>query len=282
MSCSMSAGLWAAIAMLARARAKTRILMKRLADMLRLGRLRMALVHIGHLPLDPARNQRQDGSQEDDHASYPHPLYERIDNHMDDGFSGIRVPSRHHHIEIARQVRAKGHVAQGLLFGDKEAPLRMHDGQRMAVFRHGKRDPFILVIRPLAGSEALAPEQIVLRPQNISRAHQALGFIPEGLPGEPDENQNNAEMDDVAAVAPGVPHGEVVNGGEEVFLARLHARTRALIELSDYAGGNESAQEQRHPGVKMAHAGEKQNDTNDAGEDQRGHEIPLDALERSF
>ena len=164
-------------------------------------------------------------------------------------------------------------VAERLLLSNEETSLRAH---------HRQIDGFILIICLLAGVDAFAPEQVILGPQKVSGGHQSLSFKPEGLTGKAHKHQDDAKVDNVSSVAPCVPHGQIVDGSEEVFLARLHSRARALIKLPNDACRHEGTQEQGHPRVEAMHAHVKENASNNGCKDQRHREIALDALEGGF
>ena len=87
--------------------------------------------------------------------------------------------------------------------------LREEHHYRLAVLEDFQAGAVGLVIVVVDLIEILAQDRVRTDAQRVADAQVFLYVFVEGRTGDADENQDHAEVDDVAAVAAGVAHGQV-------------------------------------------------------------------------
>ena len=109
-----------------------------------------------------------------------------------------------------------------------------------------------------------------------------MRFGVEGGASETDENENHAEVDDVAAITAGVAHGEFV--GRHHF-AHAGAGTddfRAAVKLHDDGPGDEAAESETERGGGITIAEDERGDSRESANHERPTEIALQAVAGSL
>ena len=90
---------------------------------------------------------------------------------------------------------------------------------------------------------ALADERVGADGDGVAEAHLLLVGLVEGAAGDADEHDDDAEVDDVSAVAAGVAADEQDDGGGEEVLAGLGADDAGAAEELGRDGGDDAGAE---------------------------------------
>ena len=102
------------------------------------------------------------------------------------------------------------------------------------------------------GVGALQDESVGAEFQGVADVHGFLRFGVEGSAGEADEDEDHAEVNDVAAIAAGVAHGEFVSRHHHAHAGARSDDFCAAVELQDDGPGDEAAEEEAKHGSAIA------------------------------
>ena len=197
---------------------------------------------------------------------------------MDDGAFLVVGHAGEDQVDVLAQARSDVNLGGGLLAGLVEAPLRKKGSEKLAIFGYidvGAVADVVVVLRllQLAQNEAVVPQgDFIAGLQLRCLLHR------EGVAHEADEEQRNAEVDDVAAVAAGVAVGQVDGRRQPVHFLFLPNHARAAVELRHDGGNDEGGEENGHQRVEAAHTVGEAGDGDHRREQQRTDEVPAQAL----
>ena len=143
----------------------------------------------------------------------------------------VRIGSRVHHIQIFLQRRIDGHHGAVFLVGNEVPLLRKQHHHRLIAVKHFYHQALCGVILFRLGIRGLQSERVRPNLHGVAHLHAFLYVAIERRPGQADEHEHHTHVNDVAAVAAGVAHGQV-NGAGRKRRSRARANYfRAAVEF---------------------------------------------------
>ena len=177
--------------------------------------------------------QRDAGAERHDAEPEPDPVHQRVDDDVQAGRLVLQIEGRQHDVEVLGDPAPDGDLGRRLLLVLPEEPLgRVHLADLRAVLEHGevRRDHLLL---PVVGHlHRVVPHGVVRRrstccPGLSSTCSSCL----KPVAGKAEEDQHDADVDDVAAVAALVAADQADERREDVGARALLAHARAAPEL---------------------------------------------------
>ena len=247
----------------------------------RVPRLRATL-----LGLRPHHDQTTDRH---DHPAVPHPPHERIEG--DAHLRGVLADhAREHDVHILaypfHDSDLGGRLERRRAAAIHVLPLlRLDHADLLAVAirveQHGRRLPIELVVaRHALAHEAPLVAVRIGRLVRLAALERDVELFLEREPGERREENHDADVHDVAAVAAPVARDEAHERHHRILAVHPPARADALPEFLDDRSAHEAAQRVRDERAEVAHPDrEERGARRDAGE-QRTRELALEIFRR--
>ena len=225
-----------------------------------------------------------DGADCDDPRAYPDPHDEGIDVQVKEGdfFAVSHVNTLIERVEVFAQVGADGDFCGALLILSLVIDFLVgpHGAQSLSVFIDAELGDDIRSERVDGFGNAFIRERVGSDVGGFPVFEFDLGIFVERIAGKPDEEQDHAKVDDITAVSPAIPPGEVDECAEIGFARAATARTRAAVKFGDDGACDKAAEEEGDDGVDVAHAQGDGDDAADQSHDARSREVLSQAFAR--
>ena len=150
----------------------------------------------------------------------------------------------------------------------------------MAVFEDGDVGGVHLLRAVVGDAQAIVPDAEAAHLDRLARTQQHLLALPVAGPGEAEHHEDDAEMDDVAAVAPARPHYQTDHGGDHVAAGHAAADDSAPDELLPDRAGHESAERKADAGNPHPEAERDEHRGDDERERHRPEELLAQVRQR--
>ena len=124
---------------------------------------------------------------------------------FNDGTAGVGIQSFVNQVEVFRRGGADAWNGLRLLAGLVEAPLGIHRSNLLVALENIDDGPLAAVILVVFLSVRLADERVRAQRHFVAVSHFLFGLTIEGGTENSDDQDGDAEVDDVAAVAARVP-----------------------------------------------------------------------------
>src|SRR5208282_1026597 len=185
------------------------------------------------------------------------------------------------HVEIFAEGGIDGDHGAGFVVAvGEEAALGIEHHEGFAVAHDLDGGALGLIVGAGARFKFLAEEAVGPDAHLVAGVHGALDVAVEGGAGESDEDEDDAEMDHVAAVAAGVAHGEFDGGGKHVHSCAGADDHGAAEELAENGEGDEDAEDEAGQGVEVAETERKRHGARERAPGKGPAEIAAQAVER--
>ena len=181
-------------------------------------------------------------------------FYQRIEIGVDDGPTVIGVAACIDDVEIVQRRALNRNHRLGDSAGWEKVTRRVqhHFGFTVAENFECGAVGCVIVVRGLV--EILAEDGVGADGEALADGHFRLIFLVECAARNADEDQDHAEVDDVAAVAASVAHGQIADGGKDVCAVARSDYARAAIELRENRKCDEHAENQADQRIEIAEA----------------------------
>src|SRR5215471_11698976 len=169
-------------------------------------------------------------------AAEPNPFDEGIEEGVNDRHAGVGILTGVNDVEILAEGGVDGHHGSGRLFvALKLAFFRIQHHDLLLVLAFHYFDDHALggVILLDLRVGTLQRQRVGAQLQGIADVHRFLDILIEGHTGNSDEDQHHAEMNDVAAIAARVAHGQFVGGHHHVHSRASGNDPCAAVELKE-------------------------------------------------
>jgi hypothetical protein len=164
--------------------------------------------------------------------SEPHPVHER--RHRDLDVRGLLpcLELRHHDIQVFSERAPNRRFRRWLILVLPEEPASgIHLGQLGTIPEDGHFGRHHLLAAIVGDPDAVVPNPVVANLHLLAGLHQQRLVLLQPFPGKAHEHQDDANMNQVAAVAALVAANQADERREEIGTARLLAHACALPEL---------------------------------------------------
>src|ERR1700733_5229116 len=162
-------------------------------------------------------DQRYYRARNNDPDADPNPHDQRVQMHLNDWLSRLRILAFINYVQIFLRRRAVGDHRRSLLARFVETALGVERRNLLSAFENVHDRPLAAIIRIVILSVRLADERVSADCHLVAEAHLLLFVLIEDGAGEPDHNDDHAEVNDVSAVAAGVAMCGVDPSGEKSF-----------------------------------------------------------------
>src|SRR5712692_742563 len=172
--------------------------------------------------------------QRNNRAGDHDPHHHRVEVNLEDRPACILVQALVYQVQIFFQGGAVGDHGGHLPAGLVEASFGIQRLNLLAAFEHVNNGPLAAVIWLVFLSVRAANQRVGADTHFVSIAHLLL-FVPiEGGAGEPDHDDNDAKVNDVAPVTSSVAVRELEHRGKETLASVSFYDPAAANELRDY------------------------------------------------
>ncbi len=150
------------------------------------------------------RSEGDEGAEGDENNARPDPADERIQECFDDGLAGVRVGAFIDYVQIPAGNGVDGDHGLGLLAGDVDAFLGCHLEELFAVLVDIEKRVLGVVVGVRILGEADTLEGVRADGQCAVQCEFAFFIAVEGRAAQTDDDDYDSDVNEVAAVAPGV------------------------------------------------------------------------------
>src|ERR1039458_9925882 len=196
-------------------------------------------------------------------AAYPDPGYQRVDEGLNHGALAIVGHAAEIDIQILVGAHADGDFRSAFLARFEQALFGLQGAQRLAVFGNLEDAAIPHVVGVVALLEAGHAQLIVADTHGVALAHFLDLALIEGVAGEADEDQHDAHVHDVAAVAARVAMGQFDGGAQQVHAGPAGDGTGAFVEFDDHGERYEQAEAERNQRIGLVYSGRSEEHTSE-------------------
>src|ERR1017187_4712550 len=175
-----------------------------------------------------------------------------------------------------------------LLAGFIEAALGIHGRNLLAATEHVDDGPLVGVVGIVVLRVGLADQRVGTNVDFVAEAHFFFNFFVERRSQDSNDDEGDAEVDDVAAVATGVSVAQVNHGGEQILLALAGDDAASADELGNDGKDHQRRENGGHGRVEIGrilpgtHAEQDHHAADGERTDRGEQEISLEAFDGSL
>ena len=202
--------------------------------------------------------QERDAGAERQHAKpQPNPVYERVDVQLQGGRLNVRLVASQHDVKVLGQRPSDGHIGGRLALVPSEEQLRRIlpvDLSSILEQRQVRRHHLLLAI--VGDLQGVVANRVMADRGLLARCQPDRLLDLERLARKAEEDQHDADVDDVPAVAPLVAADEADERGQEIGAGRPASHVRSAPEFLDNRSSHEGAEceaESGDPDIRQHH-----------------------------
>src|SRR5579863_4578322 len=154
--------------------------------------------------------------------------------HLNDRLAGLWILSFVHYVQIFLRRRSVGDHRRSLLARLVETSLGVERGNLFPALEDVHDRPLAAVIRIVILGVRLADESVRANRHLVAETHLLLFVLVEHRSGEPDHDDDHAEVNDVAAVTAGVAMRELHHGGKKILAGMAANHAPPANKLGNY------------------------------------------------
>src|SRR5215831_2042253 len=195
--------------------------------------------------------QGDDGSSNHQPDAYPNPHHQRIEVNFKDGTARVLIQPLVNEIEVFLHGGAIGNHSRSLLAGLVEASFRIKRIDLLAAPEYVDDCPFAAVVRLIFLRVRTANKRVGTNRHLVAVTHLLFFICVECSSGKSNHDHDYAEVDNVAAVPPGVAMAKLNHRGKKILAGVTGYDATSADKLRSDRQGNQNREHDGHQRIEI-------------------------------